>query len=410
MTLIAKRSLLGLCIALMFAPLTGRIVSGLAQTRDDRPILEWPSRADPSLSLQEVIDNAPAGAVVRVLSGVHELPEPIWIRQKLTLIGSGTDDPGRTELMRPVPSPHAPIVDAALATGVLNVIDTSAEIGRMVIRGSDAGIVSRETRSGVRGGHSLTAHRVIIRDSQRGLLVMSTGKVKVDDSKVTDIAWNAIAMAPPPKGGLGTLLKFELAGIDIFDFGNAAIVYIDDPGVCDDDHIVKDVTIFGGGGPGILAIRSGVCVRDSHIALTTGAGILAISAAVLVERSKIFYPLPLPDGRFGDGIVAAAAVTGRSVVTVFDNEIKNVWRAYLTSYGSEVAFNANEMACHLAPTQTAIDLNGEQWLGFPFNFSGNLFQCSSQCPALLGLSPSSFQECKALGTGTGPPEAVTPIP
>jgi len=399
-----------LCTAMVFVPLTGLIVAGLAQTRDDRPILEWPSRIDPSLSLQSVIDNAPNGAVVRILTGVHVLPADLWIRDKrLTFVGSGTDGPGRTELVRPVPSARDPIPNAELATGVFNAVGADLEVRNMLIRGSEVGIVSREAPGRIRGGHTVTVNKVYIRDTQRGMLLMSSGKAKVSHTKITDVAWNGIAMHPEATGGLGSLLKFELHDIDIFDFGNAGIVYVDDPGVCDDEHTVKNATIFGGGGPGILAIRSGVCVRDSHIALTTGAGVLAISAAVLVERSKIFYPLPLPDGRFGDGIVAAAAVTGRSVVTVFDNEIKNVWRAYLTSYGSEVTFNANEMACHLSPG-SGIDLNAEQWLGFPFNFSGNLFQCSSQCPALLGLSPPSFQECKALGTGTGPPEAATPIP
>jgi hypothetical protein len=330
----------------------------------------------------------------------------------VTLVGSGADGPGRTELVRPVPSFRDPIVDAALATGVLNVIDSSAEIGRMLIRGSDAGILSRETRTGGRGGYTLTIRSVAIRDTQRGMLLMSTGKAKVSDTKITDVAWNGISMAPSTNGGKGAFLKFELLSIDIFDFGNAGIVYIDDPGVCDDEHTVKDATIVGGGGPGILAIRSGVCVRNSHIALTTGAGILAISAAVLVEQSRIYFPLPLADGRFGDGIVAAAAVTGRSVVTVYGNEIKNVARAYLASYGSEVTFNGNEMACHAfaAPGSSGIDLDAEEWLGFPFTFSGNPLQCSDLCPALLGLSPPSLQPCHAETAGIAPLTPAASIP
>jgi hypothetical protein len=349
---------------------------------------------------------------VRILAGVYELSEPIWIRRNVTLVGSGADGPDRTELVRPLPSPRDPIVDAALATGVFNVIDASADFGRMLIRGSEAGIVSRQTRSGVRGGYTLTVRGVTIRDTQRGMLLMSTGNAKVSDTKITDVAWNGISMAPSTNGGHETFLKFELFAIDIFDFGNAGIVYIDDPGVCDDDHTVKEATIVGGGGPGILAIRSGVCVRDSHIALTTGAGILAISAAVLVEHSKIYFPLPLLDGRFGDGIIAAAAATGRSVVTVYDNEIKNVARAYLTSYGSDVTFNANEMECHTltTPGSSGIDLDAEQWLGFPFNFSGSPLQCNDQCPALLGLSPPSLQTCHAETAGIAPLAPATPIP
>jgi hypothetical protein len=387
----ANRCIVRLAAAVLFAPAIALMVVSLIHARDARVIVEWPSRTDPSRSLQETIDGAPEGVVVRILAGVYELSEPIWIQRNVTLVGSGPDGRDRTELVRPLPSRRDPIVDATLATGVLNVIDSSAEIGRMLNRGSDAGIVSRDAPSGARGAHTLTVRGVVIRDTQRGMLLMSTGKAKMSDTKITDVAWNGIAMAPPAKGGQGTSLKFELHSIDIFDFGNADIVYIDDPGVCDDEHTVT-ATILGGGGPGILAIRSGVCVRNSHIALTTGAGILAISAAVLVEHSKIYFPLPLPDGRFGDGIVAAAAATGRSVVTVYDNEIKNVARAYLTSYGSDVTFNANEMACHTltTPGSPGIDLDAEEWLGFPFNFSGSTLQCNDQCPALLGLSPPSL--------------------
>jgi hypothetical protein len=152
---------------------------------------------------------------------------------------------------------------------VFNVIDASAEIARMLIRGSDAGIVSRQTSSGVHGGHTLTIRGMTIRDTQRGMLVMSTGKVKVSDTKITDVAWNGISMAPSANRGQGTFLKFELLSIDIFDFGNAAVVYIDDPGVCDDEHTVKNATIVGGAAdrgflPSAAACASGIPTLPSQ--------------------------------------------------------------------------------------------------------------------------------------------------
>lgn len=371
----------------------GLIVVGFAQPRDERIVLEWPSRIDPTRSLQDVVDDATHGSVIRIRPGIHPI-EPIWIRNKdLTFEGGGTDGPGRTELVRPSPDAREPIPDAEAVIGTLNFVNSGGGVARVRFRGGDAATVGRVTADRARAGYTMSIANVAISHVGRGILWRSSGKIKVSDTKVTDVAANGIAIAPPG----GQSLFFDLHGIDIFDFGNAAIVFVDNPGVCDDDHTVKNATIIGGGGPGILAVRSGVCVFDSHIALTRGAGILAISAAVLLQHSKIFFPTPLLDGRFGDGIVAVAG-PGRSVVTVFDNEIKNVERAYISNFGSEVIFTGNELVC-----TDGFDLEATQWLGFPSTYSGPEFQCSDACPAQLGLPPPSFNACEA--QSAGPPLA-----
>jgi hypothetical protein len=369
------------------------IAVGLAQPRDERLVLEWPSRIDPSRSLQDVVDEAAHGGVIRIRPGTHQL-EPIWIRNKdVSFEGGGTDGPGRTELVRPSPDARDPIPEADAAIGTLNFINAGIGVSRLRMRGGDAAIIGRVTADRARAGYTMNIANVAISHAVRGIVWGSPGKIKVSDTKVTDVAWNGIAIAPPG----GQSLFFDLHGINIFDFGNAAIVFVDNPGVCDDDHTVKNATIIGGGGPGILAVRSGVCVFDSHIALTRGAGILAISAAVLVQHSKIFFPTPLLDGRFGDGIVAVAG-PGRSVVTVLDNEIKNVERVYISNFGSEVAFTGNELVC-----TDGFDLEATPWLGFPSTYSGPEFQCSDACPAQLGLPPPSFKACEA--QSAGPPLA-----
>lgn len=379
--------------------LAGLMAAGFAQTRDDRIVFEWPSRIDPSRSLQSVVDEAPSGSVIRI-RGIHET-EPVWIRNKdLTFEGGGPDGPGRTELLRPAPGVHDPIPEADAVIGTLNFINAGGGVSRMRFRGGDAAIVGRATADWSRSGFTMTIANAAISHAGRGILWKSTGKIKVSDSKITDVAWNAIAFAPLG----GQSLFFDVHGINIFDFGNAAIAFVDTPGVCDDDHTVKNATIIGGGGPGILAIRSGVCVFDSHIAATRGAGILAISAAVLVQHSKIFFPTPLLDGRAGDGIVAVAG-PGRSVVTVLDTEIKNVERAYISNFGSEVIFTGNELVC-----TDGFDLEATQWLGFPTTYSGPEFQCSDACPAQLGLPPPSFERCLAEAAGTAPLLPAMPLP
>lgn len=379
--------------------LVGLIGLGAAQNRTDRIVFEWPSRIDPSRSLQSVVDEAPTGSVIRI-RGVHET-EPIWIRNKdLTFEGTGADGPGRTELVRPVPDARDPVPEAGAAIGTLNFINSGGGAARMRFRGGDTAIVSRATADAVRGGYKFSIANIAISHVVRGILLQSPGKATLSDSKISDIAWNAVAFAPLG----GQSLFFDVHGINIFDFGNAAFTFVDTPGTCDDDHTVKNVTIIGGGGPGILAIRSGVCVFDSHIALTRGAGILAISAAVLVQRTKIFFPTPLLDGRAGDGIVAVAG-PGRSLVTVLDNEIKNVERAYISNYGSEVIFTGNELVC-----TDGIDLEATQWLGFPTTYSGPELQCSDACPAQLGLPPPSFERCLAEAAGLAPLLPAHPIP
>jgi hypothetical protein len=252
----------------------------------------------------------------------------------------------RTEIVGPIPGARDPVVDPNLARGVVNVIDSSVEMSHVLLRGFDAGLVGRQTDARRRGDPTSKFRNIAIQHMGRAILWKSRGKLDVSDSKITDVAWNGISLAPAGAAGrIGRLLKFSLASVIVSDFGNAGIVYIDNPGVCDDEHTVTNATLIGGGGPAILAIRSGVCVFDSHIAIPRVAGIVALSAGVLVQRTKIFFPLPTVDGRWGTGIVASAFGTGRSLVTVDDNEIKNVEHSFITTLGSDVVLTGNELVC-----------------------------------------------------------------
>lgn len=124
---------------------------GFAQPGDERVVLEWPSRTNPARSLQQVVDEAPDGSVVRI-RGIHDV-EPIWIRNKnLFFEGAGADGLGRTELARPVPDARDPIPDAAAAIGTFNFINSGGGAARMRFRGGDTAIVSRATADAVRGG------------------------------------------------------------------------------------------------------------------------------------------------------------------------------------------------------------------------------------------------------------------
>jgi hypothetical protein len=69
-TMDANRCIVRLAAAVLFAPAIALMVVSLIHARDARVIVEWPSRTDPSRSLQETIDGAPEGGVVRILAGV----------------------------------------------------------------------------------------------------------------------------------------------------------------------------------------------------------------------------------------------------------------------------------------------------------------------------------------------------
>jgi hypothetical protein len=360
-------------------------------------------------TIQDALDTAPDGAVVRILPGVYRLVEPLWIRNKrlLTIVGGGDDGPNRTELHGPIPGARDPVADPERALGVVNVVDSSVDMSHVLLRGFDAGIVGRQTTMTARGNPVNKFRNIAVRDTGRGILWKARGKLAVSDSRIADVSWNGISLAPEPATVVsGTLLKFNLDAIIIADYANAGIVYVDDPGVCDDEHTINNATLIGGGGPAILAIRSGVCVFDSHIAIPRVAGIVALSAAVLVQRTKIFFPLPTTDGRWGTGIIASAFGSGRSLVTLADNEIKNVEHSFIANMGSDVIFTGNELVC-----SEVFDLVAGSFLGFGFSFDdgGNPAQCSDECPAQLGLPPLSFRTCTAEPFFDAPPQPPMPI-
>jgi hypothetical protein len=368
-------------------------------------ILVVPSREFPTI--QDAIDAAPEGAVIRIRPGVYRLIEPIWIRsKKITLVGGAAEGRNRTELLGPLPTADDRVADPARARGVVNVVDSSVVIGNMLIRGFDAGVIGRQTSAASRIGLTTKMTKIAIRDTGRGILWKAHGKLTISDTQISDVPWNGISLAPDPLlPSADGLFKFAIESVIISDFGHAGIVYIDDPGVCDDDHTIENATLIGGAGPAIVAIRSGLCIFDSHIALPTVAGIVALSAAVLVQNTRIFYPLLASNGEWGTGIVASALTTGRSVVTIVDNEIKNSERNYITNLGSHVVFTGNQMMC-----KPGFDLEAGSFLGFPFSFDagGNGAQCSDECPAYL--PPSSFRTCKAESAGPpGPPDLATPL-
>ena len=389
----------------MFALATLLILQGLSISA--RATLVVPSREFPTI--QDALDAAPARAVIRILAGVYDLTEPLWIRDKrlLNIIGAGSEGAGRTELVGPLPTRRDAVADPELARGVFNIVDSSVEINDVLLRGFDAGIVGWQTDATGRADPRNRFKKMAIRDTGRGILWKSRGKLDVSDSTISGVSGNGISLAPAfAPGRIGTLLKFNLSSLIISDFGNAGIVYVDDPGVCDDEHSVKNATLIGGGGPAILAIRSGVCVFDSHIAIPRVAGVVALSAAVLVERTKIFFPAPTIDNRWGAGIIASAFGTGRSLVTLHDNEIKNVEHSYITNLGSDVVFIGNELVC-----REKFDLAAGSHLGFGFTFNdgGSPAQCSDECPAQLGLPPLSFRQCQAEPFSDSPPSFPNPI-
>ena len=204
----------------------------------------------------------------------------------------------------------------------------------MVLRGFDADIVGRQTEATRRADPTNRFRNLAIRDTGRGILWKSRGKLDVSDTTTSDVAKNSISLAPTFAPGVGgSLLKFNLGSI-------------------------------------------------------------------------IFFPVPTNDGDWGTGIIASAFGSGRSLVTLADNEIKNVEHSFITNLGSDVIFTSNELVC-----RQQFDLAAGSFLGFGFSFSdgGNPLQCSDECPAQLGLPPASFRECKVVPFLDTPPSSPDPV-
>jgi hypothetical protein len=350
-----------------------------------------PSAESPTL--RDAVAAAADGAVIRMLPGVYEVTSPVVISQKrITIRGGGADGPDRTELV------------GSRLSALLEFRDAGGVVQDIALRGSGAGIVGHETQRTSRGrsvGQRMTLRRVSLRGMGTGVLWRSTGRLTVNQVALEEIAGSAIALAPQGVVAAGSKLKFAIQNSSFTSIGNAAVSYVDDPAsTCDADHIVKDIIVHMSG-PGVLAVRSGVCVLDSKLALTKLGAVIAVQSAVHVANTVIMNP-QADNGQFGDGVIAAADAGGPSSVTVSNTVIRDADRAGVSNFGSHVTLAGTGIACG------GFFIEGEHHFGMPFTFdtdTPDTNRCS--CPAPYG-SPIPPGQCTAVSAGLAPPGPIVP--
>jgi len=164
---------------------------------------------------------------------------------------------------------------------------------------------------------------------------------------------------------------YRLLDVFLAEIEGVGIFIVDAPGVCDEAHTIEDAELTGCNGGGIVAVRSGVCIRDSGFAFNSIASIAMFQSAALIERCGILFTLPTPDSRYGDGLMVSA-LDFPSVVTIRDSLIAYSNRGGIAVFGSELTYQDVEMVCG------SFDLVVDDLGGFPYvihNDGSNLCGC-----------------------------------
>jgi hypothetical protein len=376
----------------------GLVVTGAnADEGRNRVKIEWPG--GDFRELQSAIDAAPDGAIIQIKEGVYEFNEPLYVRGKrltLTGAGSGLEMKNRARLTQLVGPRPNPVVDergdivllAEAVEGLFNLVDADVVIQDMQLTGFDAGIVAKADERGNSG--PTVVNNVLITDTGRGILSLSSSDLTVKESTIMNTRWNGISAGPSsfdpkllPKIHIEqfTLVDPEGAGIYIQYAVNAGIY---------------KAFVYGAKHGGIVAVKSNYSIHNSTLISNVVAGILiqgehpAIKGSTLLEGNSILYTQPLGD-QFGDGVVAMLYPGQQHLAVVLtDNYITSNKRAGVSSFGADLTLSGNKLLCNL------FDMDGELFddqpsLHYVFHDNG---QNSCGCPGAGGpcKAQSSLQE------------------
>jgi len=356
--------------------------------------IEWPS-VD-ARDLQSVIDTAPNGATIEIKQGVYQLSEPLYVRGKrLTFVGAGSGlMAGRRAITHLVgPSPN-PVVDergnlvlfADAVKGLWNLIGADVEIRDMQLTGFDAGIVVRAAEGDTPGPTVVT--NVLIMDTGRGILSMSSSDLTVQHSTIINTLWHGISVGPPqPNIVLG---NFLFDAFQIINPGKAGIY------VLWGNVTIQNGFVYGAQAGGIVAFQMhALHVLSCNLLGNKEAGILmqgvnpGLGQLDIVIQDNIIQNTQQLDSKFGDGIVAMLFPGQQSLVaSLFDNTITSSQRVGVSSFGADLILKGNTILCS------------------PFDLDGEVFQ-----PPLSGI-PYTFQDLGGNNCGCPgiPPGGSTCIP
>jgi len=348
-------------------------------------------------SMQEAIDALADGGVLKVAQGRHIIEEPVFIDGKRIVIkgaGSGlranNKNKRRWPLTRLIGRPPKPVLDARRnvilpierAEGMFNAIAADVVFRDLFLSGFDAGIVVKNDTDGQFG--TTTVSNVLIKDTGRGIVGVSSGDLFVKSSLISGALWHGIVISPPPSPALN---KVQLENIWISYPGGAGI-YFNGNTV----GVVSGGDVAGALEGGVVCYECELYVINSDIHDNHNSGLLLlltktahISGNLIRNNKPNFFT-----ANFGDGIVSVL-----STIHVWNNDILNHPRASLSNFGGHAALGNNILQC------AGYELEGEPYLGYQFTFTdaqGNFCGC-----------PNAAGACLVESAGLEPPEPPAPV-
>ncbi len=354
--------------------------------------IEWPSREFPTL--QSAVDATPPGGTLEIRQGVFYLSEPIFVIGRQILIkgaGSGRNREQRvTYLVGPSPRPVVDeqgnlVLRADAVVGLWNFIAANIVIQDMNLTGFDAGIVSKADAEGNSG--PTTVKDLVISNTGRGILSLSSSDLIVEDCTITSTLWNAISFGPGFLSNPAVLPNLTANTLELIDPGNAGIYF---------EHTIAyidDATVLGAQAGGILGLASSSFILNSVLLGNREAGILLVGGFSEIDNNIIQGTLAGDGGLLGDGISLWASDANQQPMQafLFDNLIQSSERAGVSVFGAAIDMGNNHIFC------ADFDVIREPYAGF-MDVVNDLGGNECGCGAL--------EVCAATGSQPTPPEPV----
>lgn len=349
--------------------------------------IEWPGGG--FRDLQSAINAAPDGARVEIKEGIYQINEPLFVRGKrLVIAGAGSGQKNKHRITHLVGPPPRPVVDdrgnlvlrAEAVEGLWNFVAADVLIQDMRLTGFDAGIVSKPDD----GNSGPTEVKdVVITDTGRGILSLSSSDLSVEDCTIMNTQWNGISFG----GNLDLLPSLKTKVVTIIDASGAGIYFEHAFAFIDDANVLSATT------GGIVGFQSSSFITDSNLVGNMKGGILLQAGYSEIENNVILATKAGQSGELGDGISLWASIPAQQSIVAFvlDNLIQSTDRAGISVFGASASMEDNDIFCQ------SVDLFGAEYGGFDFSLDdlgGNQCGCGS------------LTICAAKGEGLEPPPPV----
>jgi len=366
------------------------LTDAVADEERNRVKIKWPSRE--FRDLQSAIDAAPQDAIIQIKEGVHQIDASLFVRGKRLVIkgeGSGRERARPNEpFTHLVGPPPRPVVDdrgnlvlrAEAVEGLWNFVAANVVIKAMKLSGFDAAIVSIPDDRGNSGPTEV--NDVLITDTGRGILSLSSADLSVEDCTIMNTLWNGISFGPKFLNP-GILANMTVKSTALTDPGGAGIYFENTLTAID------GVSVVGANGGGILGVASSSFIVNSFLVVNKKAGILLAGGFSQIEDNTIIATEALI-GFLGDGI-SLWSLNQPMVAQMFNNFISGSDRAGVSAFGATAEFADNLILC------STFDIFAADWDGFTFSLDdlgGNLCGCG-----MLGV-------CAPKGEGLTPPPPI----